>query len=161
MDKSKIYKNSKDEWYTPNNIIDYVNKISGGITLDPATTIANAKRMGIKKFYTKRTNGLNKDWSNEVVWLNPPFSNKNDWINKARYEVDNNNAKVYLLLPMSMETKIWQDCLLNKSIIHIPNKRISFMGGTSSPFGSCIIEMTKKKNNTYKTFKITEDSNGL
>lgn len=175
MNKETIYKNSKDEWYTPIGVINYVKKIAGGITLDPATTEWNAKRMGIKKFYTIETNGLDKDWQGEIVWLNPPFTTKKDWIKKARQEVNKGDCKVFILLPMSMETVLWQEEILGHARLHIPNRRISFIDSEtlqqkkdiqltnivfemgkmkSAPFGSAIIEMTKEPNCEYVKFEI-------
>ena len=173
MNKSQIYKNSKDEWYTPDSVINYIKSLVGTITLDPATTEQNAKRMNIEKYYTKETNGLDKDWQGEVVWLNPPFSNKKEWIAKAREEANKGNCKIFILLPMALETIMFHTDILNNAIIHIPNKRISFIDGDtheqqkdvpftttiievgkikSASFGSCIVELTKEPNNTYKTF---------
>lgn len=177
MNKNKIYHNSKDEWYTPLSVIEYVKEQMGHIDLDPATTARNAKLMEIPNFYTEETNGLDKPWYGKV-WLNPPFSNKKEWIRKARQEIDNGNCeRIFILLPMAFETMLWQEQILGKAIIHIPNRRISFIDGNtlkqkadipftsvlfemnktgSAPFGSALVELTKEDCSTYKVFKIPE-----
>lgn len=178
MNKSKIYHNPKDEWYTPNSVIDYVKKqFKGKIDLDPATTEEVARVQEVRNFYTKETNGLDKHWSGNV-WLNPPFSDKIDWIKKARHEITKkrkwrDKIRIFILLPMAFETKLWQEHILGNAIIHIPDRRISFIDGESlkqmkdipftsvlfemkgtSPFGSAIVELTKKRKNIYKVFEL-------
>ncbi len=153
MNKSKIYKNKKDDWHTPKEIVE----LFGHFDMDPCTTKDSAKRLEIKNYYTKRDNGLTKEWTGKV-WLNPPFSNKEEWIKKARDYV-NGGGEVFLLLPLSPETKIWHECILGNAIIYIPNKRISFLEngkskGKGSSFTSVIVEMTKTRNYKYKTFKV-------
>ncbi len=163
MDKSKIYKaQTKDEWYTPKVLIDYVNDLGYAITLDPATTDAQAKRLNIMWYYTKETNGLDKDWRGHNVWLNPPFSTKNEWIKKAREEVDKGDTKVFMLLPASLETAVYQEHILGRARIHIPNKRIAFIDETgkqtqSSAFTSLIFELTKEKCNEYVRFDVKKE----
>ena len=159
MNKAKIYKNSKDEWYTPKYIVDYFAEICGGFDLDPATTKLQAKELDIPMYCDKDCDGLSKDWYGNV-WLNPPFSNKSDWIKKAREEVDKGNCRVFLLLPSALETKAFHKYILGRSKMYIPNKRIKFIDSsdththTTPPFTSVIFELTKEQNNTYEVFEI-------
>lgn len=161
MNKDLIHKNSKDNWYTPISVIDYINKNIGKITLDPCSTLENATRMEIPNFYDEEQDGLVKDWSGNVVFINPPFSNKNNWIKKCVEEFKKPNTKIILLLPLSLETQIYRDYLLGKCIIHIPNRRISFINGDdnllkigSSPMTTALFELTSEINYTYKLFEI-------
>lgn len=163
MDKSKIYTNSKDEWYTPKLIIDYVNSLGNKITYDPATTKEQAIRLDINEYSDKKDDGLSKiSWQGHVVWLNPPFSNKEEWIAKARLEVQKGNCKVFILLPVALETKVMHKYILGNCIIHIPNGRIAFInekgnGGKSPAFTSAIFEITREPSNTYKLFDIKKE----
>lgn len=175
MDKSKIYENNakepteRDEWHTPISIINYVKSLCNGVIhLDPATTLKRAKIMGIESCYTKEDNGLEQPWYG-TVWLNPPFSSKTDWIIKAKKELKSvkytelgANIRIFILLPNSISTKIIQEHILKNCIIHIPNKRINFIDGKTNqlmkgvPFESCIFELTKTPNQTYKLFNISD-----
>lgn len=153
MDKSKIYANSKDEWYTPKHIVD----MFGPFDLDTASDEYNSKRLGIPHYFSKDNSGLDNDWFGNV-WCNPPFSLKKEFIKKAREEVDKGNCNVYMLLPMSFETKAFHDYILGKAIIYIPNKRISFEtteGKAGSPaFGSCIVRFTCIEYDEYETIEV-------
>lgn len=160
MDKSKIYTNPKDEWYTPKEVFDYGAKIlGGGEILDPATTPSQAKRLGVKKYYTKEIDGLSQKWENEKIWINPPFSNKEEFIKKAREAVNKFNCKIVMLLPASLETKVFRKYILNYATLHIPNKRISFFNEegikpNGSAFTTILVELTPYKNNEYRTFEV-------
>lgn len=158
MDKSKIYTNSKDEWYTPKHIVD----MFGTFNLDAASNAYNAVRLGIPHYYSKEDSALEQDWFGRV-WCNPPFSLKAEFIKKAREELEKGNCEsVTMLLPMSFETKIFHKYILGKARIFIPNKRISFEtleGKSGSPaFGSCIIVLTRHESNQYTTIDIKEQN---
>lgn len=146
-DKSKMYKNSKDEWYTPTWLIRKLEKeYSIKFTLDPCTTKEVAKEQGFKKYYTKETNGLDKSWQNEIVWLNPPFSTKDEWIDKVILELqrailNSNRIDILLLLPASLETIAIQKLLEQSCELIIPNKRIGFSGTKSSDFTPMIYRL--------------------
>jgi len=57
------------EWATPQEFYNKLN-YEFEFTLDPCATKENAK---CKHFYTKKDDGLSKDWDCEVVFMNPPY----------------------------------------------------------------------------------------
>ncbi len=77
---------TRDDYYTPTELIDAVRTGMGGIDVDPASHPAANQRHRIPTYYTKATNGLGRDWIGRV-WLNPPFSAWEDWVSKALREL--------------------------------------------------------------------------
>lgn len=68
--------NKTNEWYTPQYILDRVNKTLGNIDLDPASTSMHSHADAI---ITKNENGLEQEWINIAqpllstrVFVNPP-----------------------------------------------------------------------------------------
>ena len=67
-------------WETPWRFFNDLNN-EFKFTLDPCAEDKTAK---CRRYYTIETNGLDKDWSNEVVFMNPPYGgHTGDWIKKA------------------------------------------------------------------------------
>lgn len=62
-----------NEWYTPQEIIEFARNVMGSIDLDPFSTPKANETVKAKTFYTIADNGFTKHWSGNV-WLNPPFS---------------------------------------------------------------------------------------
>lgn len=62
-----------DEWRSPTEIIVRARRCMGGIDCDPATNAAAQRVIKARVFYTKRDNGLTKQWRGRV-WLNSPYS---------------------------------------------------------------------------------------
>ena len=56
--KDIIKTSNKDDWETPQQLFDELNK-EYSFTLDPCATEKNAK---CAKYYTREDNGLHKDW---------------------------------------------------------------------------------------------------
>ena len=78
-----MFTSNSNEWATPKDLFDELNK-EFHFTLDPCATPENAK---CRKFFTAEDNGLLKDWSNEIVFCNPPYGRAiKDWVEKAYKE---------------------------------------------------------------------------
>ena len=79
---------NKDEWQTPEKVLELVRLIFNGnyIHLDPATAPENPTNA--VKFYTKGDNCLVQDWIAGNVFLNPPFSKPLPFIQKLCEEYD-------------------------------------------------------------------------
>lgn len=69
-----------DEWYTPKHFFDAL-----GLEFDLDPCHPNQKTfVPVKRFFTKKDNGLEKDWFGNV-WMNPPFGGRNGhfpWVEK-------------------------------------------------------------------------------
>jgi phage N-6-adenine-methyltransferase len=87
------------EWYSPVNLVEAARTAMGSIDLDPATNEGN--HTNAKAFYTKNTNGLDKDW-NGNVWLNPPYGNGfAAWMHKVNSECASGRTnQIICLIPV-------------------------------------------------------------
>jgi site-specific DNA-methyltransferase (adenine-specific) len=80
MNTGLMFSSKTNEWSTPQNFFDELNR-EFNFTLDPCATKENAK---CKKFYTKEDDGLKQNWDNEIVFCNPPYGSEiKDWVKKA------------------------------------------------------------------------------
>ena len=82
MINKSLYSSNSDEWGTPQELFDKLNK-EFHFTLDPCASHKNHK---CSKYYTIEDDGLKFDWSGEVVFCNPPYSKIKDWVYKCYYE---------------------------------------------------------------------------
>lgn len=146
MPKAGLVFQKKDEYMTPKDIVDFF----GPFDYDPATTDKQAKQLGIKKYDTIKSNGLNTDWSKfDKIWINPPFTHKFDFLEKAI----NTNSHIFFLMPIeTMTTNRFHKIMENYRggyVMWIPNGRIKFDDGTgkcqSPAFGTVVLELHGKK----------------
>lgn len=149
FNKTKIYKNYSNEYYTPLSIIKLLeNKYQMKFDFDPATTHDKAKEFGISNYLTKEDDAVKQQWSGNYVWINPPFSLKEEFLIKAReYLTINPLAMIFILLPNSFASQLFQKHILGRAKIHLFNKRIVFEteGETKynrPPFDSCVCLLT-------------------
>ena len=78
-----LMSSNSNEWTTPQNFYDELNK-EFHFTLDPCSTTENHK---CKKYFTKKENGLLQSWKNEIVFCNPPYGRElPNWVKKAYEE---------------------------------------------------------------------------
>jgi phage N-6-adenine-methyltransferase len=63
----------ENEYFTPIEHIKRARAVLGEIDLDPATHPEAQEQIRAKTFFTKRDNGLDKQWHGRV-WLNPPYA---------------------------------------------------------------------------------------
>ncbi len=146
---AKEHKN--DEYYTPKNVVDKIAEMFGlNFVYDPATDIWNAERLGIEKYDTIETNGLEQDWNEKAqggdIWINPPFTLKKEFIKKAAELIRNGyKGKIAIIVPdKSITNKHIYDDLHNidKALV-IPGGRVNYINKDKEPtkgnfFGSVI-----------------------
>ena len=106
MDKDSVhFSNNSNEWETPIALYSELDK-EFSFTLDPCAIPENAKCI---KYYTKKDNGLSKDWSGERVFMNPPYGKEiKYWVEKA-YKESLNGAIVVCLIPARTDTSYWHN----------------------------------------------------
>lgn len=143
--RKTAFSSESNEWATPLETfraLDY----EFGFTLDPCSTHENAK---CEKHYTKKENGLEQDWSNEVVFMNPPYGNQiSAWVEKAYIE-SLRGAVVVCLIPARTDTSYWHDYIFKyANDIRFLRGRIKFVGEVndsteegrnSAPFPSAVV----------------------
>lgn len=141
--ETKVYLTSKsDLWNTPSEFFKRVEKILNiKFNLDPCSPEPN--NLGIKKYFTKKDDGLSQSWSGYSAWVNPPYSKIKDWAKKCVAESD--NANIVMLVPARTDTRWWNDYALKADKIIFIKGRLKFSGSkNSATFPSALIIFNKK-----------------
>ncbi len=137
-----LFTSESGEWETPLELFKTLNKITGGFSVDAASTPKNSKTTA------RLTDGLKNNWM-DGTWCNPPYGNPEnpckpncekkkcykrghhtkeyqpgiiDWTNKAI----SSKVSSCLLLPARTETKWGQRALLNCSTVVFLSGRLKF-----------------------------------
>lgn len=137
MLQQAMVSSKSNEWGTPQALFDMLNK-EFGFTLDPCATDDNAK---CPKYYTKSTDGLRHNWSNEIVFMNPPYGgNTGKWIQKA-WQESLSGAVVVCLIVSSTDRSYWHDYIFpHASEIRWLRGRLKFgEADSTAPFASAIV----------------------
>lgn len=126
------------EWATPAEFFYKLND-EFHFTLDVCATDENHK---CKKYFTKKENGLNQDWKNEIVFCNPPYGREiYKWIEKA-YQENKKGTKIVLLLPARTDTKWFHNFIYNQHEIRFIKGRLKFNDcNVPAPFPSMVVIM--------------------
>lgn len=130
-----MFSSNTDEWATPRELFDRLNK-AFGFTLDPAASHENAL---CTYHFTQEDDGLSKSWAGETVWCNPPYSSLKAWLKKGSEE--GRHTTVVMLVPARTDTKAWHEYVIPwASEIHYVKGRLKFGDAkNSAPFPSAII----------------------
>ncbi len=149
MKNKALFTSNSDEWETPQDLFDQLNK-EFNFTLDVCASDSNYK---CKKYYTKTDNSLEKNWKNNTCWMNPPYSRKLQplFIKKAK-ETSDFGFTVVCLLPARTDTKIFHDYIYKKPNVEIRfiKGRLKFSGAKdNAPFPSMIVIFYTGKNKRY------------
>lgn len=135
-DLSVMFSRNSDEWATPQNFYDEINK-EFNFNLDPCSTKENHK---CEMYYTIEENGLEKNWGGYRVFCNPPYSQISKWVEKAFYETKKDNTLVVLLIPSRTDTRYFHDYIYQRSEIRFVKGRLKFGDGkNSAPFPSMLV----------------------
>lgn len=136
VDKA-LFSSATCEWSTPQDLFDRLDKIYH-FTLDVCATKENTK---CKKFFSKKSDGLSKDWAGNMCWCNPPYGRgiTEKWVKKAWDESGNGDTTVVMLLPSRTDTK-WFHSYCQKDSIEFIKGRLKFGGSKNpAPFPSMIV----------------------
>lgn len=111
MNKDLMFSSKKNDYETPQDFFDELNK-EFDFTLDACATRENSKCLS---YYTKNENGLNQSWAGERVFVNPPYGRQiYCWVEKCYYESQFDNTFVVLLIPARTDTKYFHDFIWNE-----------------------------------------------
>jgi DNA N-6-adenine-methyltransferase (Dam) len=126
------FSSESNEWYTPARYIEAVRECLGGVDLDPASNKTANAVVQAATYFTKKDNGLKKDWRG-TFFLNPPYGldeNKNslagEFCKKAIYEYQIGNATAGIILVNSLHSQSWQAPLYRFPVCFVDH-RIKFM----------------------------------
>ena len=118
MNNDLMFSSKKDDWGTPQDLFDRLDKLYG-FTLDAAANHENAKcpryymLEGLYELGKKVAdeNGLTGPWGigGGWTWCNPPYGRETGkWVAKAWHEMETGNNHV-LLLPARTDTRYFHD----------------------------------------------------
>ena len=132
-----MFSSATDEWYTP---IDFYNELNKefNFNLDPCATADNHK---CAKYFTKADNGLVQSWGGYKVFCNPPYGRTiGTWVEKAYNEAQKKDTLVVMLLPARTDTKWFHSFIYHNAEIRFIKGRLKFGGCKNSvPFPSMIV----------------------
>jgi hypothetical protein len=136
-DQSFYAQSESEEHYTPRSIWQRAEKAMGGIDCDPASD-NDFNVSSAKIHYTKRHDGLHKEWLGRI-WLNPPFGpGVGDWFHKLSTEIaEGRTIEAVILWKAALETKSART-LIGISIYQcsaVPRKRVSYRSGDKKQGG--------------------------
>ena len=142
-----IMSSNSNEWFTPQYIVDYLEKRYGKIILDPCASVHT--NIGLIN-YTIDDDGLSKEWDEDVVFVNPPYGSViKHWIAKAQEQSVKHKNTVILLIPARTDTSYWHNHIFpHYSELLFIKGRIKFETdkkiGESAPFPSCFVVFSKE-----------------
>ena len=137
MNNNLMFSSVTDEWYTPIEFYNTLNK-EFNFNLDPCATDINHK---CEKYFTKEDNGLLQSWGGYNVFYNPPYGRAiAAWVEKAYKEAKKDNTLIVMLLPARTDTKWFHSFIYNKAEICFIKGRLKFGGcNNSAPFPSMLV----------------------
>lgn len=135
-----IKSTSSDEWETPNDLFEKLNK-HYKFKLDLAASDHNHK---CEHYFTKEIDGLKQDWI-DSCWCNPPYSNISAWVKKA-YNEAQKGFVIVMLIPARTDTRWFHDWIYLKRGVDLEflKGRLKFSGSKwNAPFPSMIVTFNK------------------
>jgi len=104
------YSSARNEWQTPQSIIEHAVTALGSIDLDPCSTSKYDARVPAKWHFTAEDNSLAQHWEGRV-WLNPPYGRAiTPWIEKLHTEYESGGVTAaVVLVPARTDTRWWQE----------------------------------------------------
>lgn len=146
MDTNVMFSSATDEWYTP---MDFYNELDKefNFNLDPCATDDNHK---CDQYFTKADNGLIQDWGGYRVFCNPPYGRKitETWVEKAYNEAQKKDTLIVMLLPARTDTKWFHNFIYHKAEIRFIKGRLKFGGSkNAAPFPSMVVIFNGTNNN--------------
>lgn len=130
------YSSATDNWATPPDFFDRMNRKYGPFEIDVCASPENAK---CERYYTNETDGLKQEWKG-VCWMNPPYGRAIvDWMRKAFESAKIGGATVVCLVPARTDTAWWHDFAIKGEITFIRG-RLKFGGSKwNAPFPSAVV----------------------
>lgn len=118
----------RDEYYTPDYILEPARRVLGRIDLDPASCAAANTVVKATTYLNKQNDGLQPKipWLGNV-WLNPPYSNPLPWIEKLLAEYEAGRLTAALVLVNTANSPQWARLLWqSEGIVCLLSRRIKF-----------------------------------
>lgn len=122
---------SKQDYGTPREFLDAVEKRFGSIRHDLAASAENAV---CENYYDQHRDAFAHDWRTlrGLLWLNPPFANIAPWAEKCAAEASP-MTRIVMLVPASIGSNWFAEHANKKAIVLGLSPRITFVG-TANPY---------------------------
>jgi phage N-6-adenine-methyltransferase len=119
---------SRQDYGTPIEFIDAVEKRFGVLTYDLACTRENAKAPA--GFYWPDEDALTQAWWSFTgnLWLNPPFANIDPWAEKLASECRDRDGFTFFLTPASIGTEWFSKHVAGNAMVLGLSPRLTFEG---------------------------------
>lgn len=145
MNNDLMFSSATDEWYTPLDFFQELDK-EFHFNLDPCATTENHK---CPLFYTREQDGLKQNWGGYKVFCNPPYGRViGKWVEKAYRESQKPNTFVVMLIPARTDTKWFHEYIYGKAEIRFIKGRLKFGGcKNAAPFPSMVVIFNGSNNN--------------
>lgn len=138
MVQRALLTSNTDEWETPQDLFDELNK-EFYFTLD---VCANEQNHKCARYYDKNDDGLKQQWSG-VVWCNPPYGRDvGKWVEKCA----NYDGVAVMLLPSRTDTKWFHEYIYKKAELRFIKGRLRFgRAKNPAPFPSMVVVFRKEE----------------
>lgn len=136
MNNEVMFSSKSDQWATPQDFFDRLNK-EFCFTLDPCATDENHK---VENYFTADDNGLLQNWGGQRVFCNPPYSKIGEWVKKCYEEAIKPETLVVMLIPARTDTRYFHDYIIHRSEIRFVKGRLKFGDSkNAAPFPSMVV----------------------
>lgn len=128
---------SKQDYATPDDLIQAVVKKFGPLALDLAADDRNTKA---PRWFDEQVDSLKQDWVAAMrtakpeswAWLNPPFGNIAPWAAKCSVE-SRRGGRILFLVPAAVGANWWRDYVHKRARVYFLNGRVCFDGKNGFP----------------------------
>lgn len=158
--RKTIREEGRNEWYSPQEIVEAARRVMGGIDLDPASCRQANNIVRATRYYTRRDDGLAQPWRGRV-WLNPPYDTLAPRFFKkfcAEYEAGNVPTACLLLGTHHLTTRWFQEAKEFSALVCLPAGRLKFTGrlnkGNPPMHGSAILGVGVDPHAFRQTFNV-------
>lgn len=132
-----LWSSRSDEWETPWDIFNDLNKELGPFTLDVSAQPGNTKVP--QNYFTQEENGLLQDWRQNICWMNPPYSEVGKWIRKAYHESRKPGTTVVCLVAARTDTRWFHKYCVHGEVWFIKGRLVFENAENPAPFPSMIV----------------------
>lgn len=133
---------SRQDYQTPPEFLAAVKQrlYIGNFDIDVAASAENAV---CHNYYDESMNGLRNPWyvtQGGWAWCNPPYGNIRDWVSKAAFEAGpSHGASTAMLVPASVGSDWWKECVEPFAYQVFLNGRLTFVGETAPYIKDCAL----------------------
>lgn len=147
------YSSRSEEWYTPQSVIDRVVQTLGGIDLDPCSNSRRSPVVPAKHHFTKRDDGLSRQWHGRV-FMNPPYGREvKRWVSHLCGEYHAGRVHSAIALLHARTDTAWFHFFRDYSLCFVRGRlRFRGQGTNSAPFPSVLIYMGTNEARFIESF---------